>query len=88
MRTARHEIVERANGLGALENSTFDALITDVLMPGMDGYPLCSEVRRSERLRNLPIIVYSSTYTSPADEQIALKAGADRFISRPVSGVT
>lgn len=83
-----HEIVERANGLEALEaleTSTFDALLSDVLMPGMDGYRLCTEVRRSGRFRDLPIIVYSSIYTSTADEQVALKAGADRFISKPAS---
>jgi diguanylate cyclase (GGDEF)-like protein len=86
-----HEVVERVNGLEALEvlgTSTFDALITDVLMPGMDGYRLCAEVRRSERTRTLPIIVYSSIYTSASDEQVALRSGADRFISRPATGAT
>lgn len=83
-----HEIVECANGLEALEalaGATFDALISDVLMPGMDGYRLCSEVRRLEKAKDLPIII-SSIYTSPADEQVALSAGADRFISKTVSG--
>jgi diguanylate cyclase (GGDEF)-like protein len=83
-----HETVECANGLEALEileSSTFDALISDVLMPGMDGYRLCSEIRRSEGSRDLPIIICSSTYASPADEQVALKAGADRFIRRPAA---
>lgn len=86
-----HETVECGNGLEALEvleKSSFDALISDVLMPGMDGYRLCSEIRRNERLRELPIIVCSSLYASPADEQAALKAGADRFISRPASNET
>ncbi len=81
-----HEVVERVNGLEgleALESSNFDALVSDVLMPGMDGYRLCSEIRRNEKLRNLPIVVYSSIYASRADEEVALNAGADRFISRP-----
>ena len=84
-----HEIEERANGLeglDALHATKFDALITDVLMPGMDGYRLCSEIRRSERTRDIPIIVYSSIYTSAADEKVALAAGADRFVSKPASG--
>ena len=83
-----HSVVESVNGLEALavlENSTFDALISDVLMPGMDGYRLCAAVRRSERSRSLPIVVYSSIYTSPADEEVALRAGADRFLPRPAS---
>jgi diguanylate cyclase (GGDEF)-like protein len=84
-----HDVVECANGLEAMEalaSSTFDALISDVLMPGMDGYRLCSEVRRDERFRGLPIIIVSSLYASADDERNALKAGANRFLSRPLSG--
>jgi diguanylate cyclase (GGDEF)-like protein len=84
-----HEVAERANGLEALailESATFDALISDVLMPGMDGYRLCAEIRRSERFRDLPIIIVSSLYTSSADETTALRSGANRFLSRPTSG--
>lgn len=83
------DTVERANGIEALESlesSTFDALISDILMPGMDGYRLCTTIRRSERLKDLPILIISSLYTSAADEQVALRAGADRFLPRPVSG--
>jgi diguanylate cyclase (GGDEF)-like protein len=81
-----HKTVERANGLEALESlerSKFDAVISDILMPGMDGYRLCYEIRRNQRFKSIPIIIYSSTYTSPGDEQVALKAGADKFISKP-----
>ena len=84
-----HETLEASNGLEALEileASSFDALISDVLMPGMDGYRLCSAIRRNEKTKHLPIIIVSSLYTSVADEQAALKAGADRFLARPTSG--
>lgn len=83
-----HDTVERTNGLDALESlesSSFDALISDILMPGMDGYRLCTTIRRSERSKNLPILIISSLYTTAADEQVALRAGADRFLPRPVS---
>lgn len=81
-----HQTVERANGLEALDcldREAFDAVISDILMPGMDGYRLCYEIRRTEKFKDIPIIIFSSTYTSPADEQFALKAGADRFILKP-----
>src|SRR4029077_3754837 len=58
--------------------------ISDVLMPRMDGYRLGYEVRRSRELDNTRIIVYSRTYTSMADERMALKAGADRFLRNAV----
>jgi diguanylate cyclase (GGDEF)-like protein len=83
-----HETIERKNGpeaLEALETSAFDVLISDFLLPGMDACRLCSEVRRSEKSRGVPIIIYSSVHTSPADEKVALDAGADLFLPRPAS---
>jgi PAS domain S-box-containing protein len=50
----------------------------------MDGYRLGYEVRRSRDLEKTRIIVYSRTYTTMADERMALKAGADRFLRNPV----
>jgi CheY-like chemotaxis protein len=83
-----HQIEEAADGLQALERldaSEFDAVISDILMPKMDGYRLCYEVRRSAELRDLPILIYSSTYTSPSDEALARRVGADKFIRKPAS---
>jgi PAS domain S-box-containing protein len=82
-----HETVEAVDGVDALEklrSGPFDAVISDVLMPRMDGYRLGYEVRRSRDLDNTRIIVYSRTYTSMADERMALKAGADRFLRNAV----
>jgi PAS domain S-box-containing protein len=82
-----HETVEAVDGVDALEklrSGPFDAVISDVLMPRMDGYRLGYEVRRSRDLEKTRIIVYSRTYTTMADERMALKAGADRFLRNPV----
>jgi two-component system cell cycle sensor histidine kinase/response regulator CckA len=81
-----HGTEEAADGVEALEklrSGKFDAVVSDVLMPRMDGYRLTYEVRRTEELRDTLIIVYSHTHTSAADEQIALKVGADRFLRKP-----
>ena len=80
--------VEAADGveaLGVLEKQKVDAVISDILMPGMDGYRFCSEVRSSKRLCHLPFIVYTATYTSPSDEKLCLELGADRFLKKPAS---
>jgi hypothetical protein len=86
--TGGHETAEAADGLEALErlaDGGFDAVITDILMPRMDGYRLCYEIRKDEDYRDIPIIVYSSTYVSDADEHLAFTVGADRFIRKPAA---
>jgi signal transduction histidine kinase len=83
-----HSSLEAADGVAALqtlEREPVDAVVSDVLMPRMDGYRLCHELRQSKKFRHLPFIVYSSTYTSPADEKLARDFGADEFIKKPSS---
>ena len=60
-----------------------NAIISDILMPRMDGYRFCYEVRASEYFRHLPFIFYTSSYTSSSDEKLALEIGADKFLTKP-----
>src|SRR5690606_28808229 len=60
-------------------------VVADILMPRMDGYRLCHEIRQNERLHKTPIIIYSATYTTTQDEKLALEIGADRFLRKPAS---
>ena len=81
-----HHTVASANGLEALEvldREQVDAVISDILMPQMDGYRLCHEVRQAERFRHLPFIIYTATYTSPADEKLSMDFGADKYLRKP-----
>jgi two-component system, cell cycle sensor histidine kinase and response regulator CckA len=83
-----HAVFEAHDGVDALallERQRVDAVISDILMPRMDGYSLCYEIRKHARLHDLPIIIYSSTYTSPGDQKLALDMGADKYLTRPVS---
>jgi CheY-like chemotaxis protein len=83
-----HHVLEAANGLDALavlEREPVDAIISDILMPKMDGYQLCHELRRSERFKHIPFIHYTSTYTSPADRHLSETVGADQYLTKPVS---
>ena len=83
-----YDTVEAADGreaLQVLEREKVDVIVSDILMPNMDGYRLCYEVRKSERFKAIPFIVFTSTYNSSKDEKLALSFGADKFIRRPAS---
>jgi signal transduction histidine kinase len=77
------EAVDGEEALASLETEKADVIISDILMPRMDGYRLCQEVRKSKRLEATPFIFYTSTYTSPGDEKLALDCGADRYLKKP-----
>jgi signal transduction histidine kinase len=88
---AGHETVEAVDGLDALvklAGEKIDALISDILMPNMDGYGLCNEVRKSASLSALPFIMYSSTYTTKSDRELAKSMGADDCLVKPASEAT
>ncbi|MCM2314301.1 MAG: diguanylate cyclase, partial [Thermoanaerobaculia bacterium] len=58
-------------------------IISDLLMPVMDGYTLLREWKADASLRDVPFIIYTATYTDPKDEKLALDLGADAFIVKP-----
>ncbi|MGH7726023.1 MAG: response regulator [Candidatus Eiseniibacteriota bacterium] len=84
---AGHEVWPASDGAEALAlagKNQPDALISDILMPRLDGFALCRAVRQSERLSNLPVILYSATYTDAKDRELGLAVGADRFLEKPM----
>src|SRR6185312_7872571 len=81
-----HTTLEAADGVEALQilaREKAEAVVSDILMPRMDGYRLCHEIRTSEPLRHLPIVIYTSTYNSPSDEKLAFSLGADKYLKKP-----
>jgi hypothetical protein len=87
-----HQVVEAGNGieaLAALEREPFDALISDILMPSMDGFRLCRKIRTSSKSYSaIPLVLYTATYDSPTDRALAAAVGADAYILKPASPAT
>jgi len=70
-------------GLDILHIENFDLIISDILMPVMDGYQFLRKVKANNEFKNIPFIFYTATYTSEKDKELALALGADQFILKP-----
>ncbi|MBQ4366735.1 MAG: response regulator [Muribaculaceae bacterium] len=73
------------NGREALSKATEcvpDLIVTDLMMPEMDGYELCRQVRASEVLCHIPIVVVTARATE-ADRIAGIAAGADAYLLKP-----
>jgi putative nucleotidyltransferase with HDIG domain len=82
-----YEVFSAVNGADALEkirSRHADLIISDILMPVMDGFQFCREVKGDSELKNIPFIFHSAAYTSKKDEELANKLGVDRFIPKPI----
>ena len=80
------EVVEVANGQEALEKLELaipDLVITDLIMPTMDGFEFIRKVRETESFKQIKILV-SSASVSRQDQQKALEMGGDDYLEKPV----
>lgn len=66
----------------AIEKERPELIISDIVMPGMDGYEFCTKIKKSEHLSNIPVILLTSLQ-DPQDIIKGLQAGADNFITKP-----
>jgi len=86
LQNAGHTVASTANGAEALiqarANMT-DLIITDVMMPVMDGFELCRQCKADKKLRSIPIILYSSDYVEQQDQKLGLELGACRYLLKP-----
>ena len=81
-----YQIITARDGLEALErlkSEGADMIISDVLMPRMDGFKLCREVKSDDALKGIPFIFYTATYTDTEDIELGLSLGAERFLIKP-----
>jgi DNA-binding response OmpR family regulator len=82
-----YRVVTASNGEEALEIIQKERpalVITDILMPRMDGFSLVHRMRINPQTRDIPVVFLTATYIAPEDKAFALNIGATRFIEKPV----
>jgi len=84
--TEGYTVHSAANGLEALKLARYlqpDMIISDIMMPEMDGFELCRTVKSDKKLRTIPFIFYSATFKEEGDKRLAMAMGASSFIVKP-----
>lgn len=80
-----HRVLKSANGLAALDVARREApqaIVSDIVLPRMDGFALCRKWKQDERLQNIPFLFYTRRHDDPKYERFALELGAERFLAR------
>jgi len=87
LRFKGYQVVTARNGEEALEKVKQERpalVITDILMPTMDGYAFVYALRTDPANLNIPVIFLSATYVTPEDKAFAMSLGAMQFIEKPI----
>ena len=82
------EVVTATNGREALDilrTQKIDLIISDCLMPVMDGFELCRQCKADETLKNIPFVFCTASYPERKDEEFATELGAAEYIIKPVA---
>lgn len=83
-----HEAIEAGNGWEGLQMACTHGpglIISDVLMPGMDGFQFLRHLKRETTAKAIPFIFYSAVYDESEDMQFAFSLGADAYIIKPTA---
>lgn len=87
LRFKGYAVITAHNGeeaLEVIEKNRPVLIITDILMPKMDGYAFVQKLRINPATRAIPVVFLSATYVTPEDKDFALSLGAARFMEKPI----
>ncbi len=80
-----YEVITAGDGMEALEkarNEKPDLIILDLMLPKMDGYKVCRDLKNDLEYKHIPIIMFTAK-TMAADEILGLEMGADEYVKKP-----
>ncbi|OGN90399.1 MAG: hypothetical protein A2Z70_00885 [Chloroflexi bacterium RBG_13_48_17] len=81
-----YDVITASNGLAGLrmaKDENPDLLILDVMLPGLDGFEICSQLRQNPQTEKLPIIMLSAK-GQEIDKTTGLKVGANEYLTKPI----
>ena len=84
-----YTVVSAQSGKDALlkiKSQVIDLVLLDVIMPGMDGFEVCRQIKEDRKLRNIPVIMVTAL-TARQDHVRCIEAGADEFLSKPIEKI-
>lgn len=84
------EVSEAWNGYEALEKvwtEPYDIMISEIMMPEMDGFMLIRKIKGNEKTKEIPFIFYTSSFVCNEDRELGLSLGAARFLKKPLKPV-
>ena len=83
------DVRSASNGLEALaicERGLIDIVLLDVMMPGMDGFEVCTRLKANPATAHIPVVMVTAL-DQPADRVRGLQVGADDFLAKPVDEI-
>lgn len=87
LRLNGYEVMTAQNGeeaLAAIAKQRPELIVTDILMPKMDGFSLIYRLRTDAKTRDIPVVFLTATYVSGDDRDFATTIGATRFLQKPI----
>ncbi|MGD1118334.1 MAG: response regulator [Dehalococcoidales bacterium] len=85
LETHGYQVIAASNGkeaLGLLRSDKPNVVISDIVMPEMDGYELCKQIKTDVKLKDIPVLLLTAL-ADPADVIKGLECGADNFLTKP-----
>lgn len=84
-----YEVLTATNGpdaLKSIEQDRPDLVLLDVMMPGMDGFEVCTKIKQDPASAHIPVVMVTAL-TDSEDKVRGLQSGADDFLSKPVNDI-
>ncbi len=85
--SAGYDVAVAQDGQAALEQVRAerpDFIVTDILMPRLDGFQLCRAIKTDESLAHIPVVFYTGDYVDPADREFGTSLGAAAYLTKPM----